>query len=285
MKGVRDFAIVLFSSLVIILSEARPLWGKLPNLLLMDNYFCKENETQLSLEYRNIALEKTSMHAMIFSIEYGVNHNFLLGFDIPYLVMGGGNDYGVLGDISAYLKFSIAKAEMLEWMLSGELFFRFATGISSQEGVRWVDGVIQNYSPFATRTTLFAPVVVMSFLFGDFMLNTSVGYKSESDIDEGMLDFVLDYDRIDFQVSVDYQVKWTLDLEKDLIFYFRPAIYLDYKQNLTSSVLIPDSFHTTLELNFRLKNIARLSLMFSVPVYSKTWLNRYQFSVQIGKSF
>ncbi|OHD61563.1 MAG: hypothetical protein A2014_06800 [Spirochaetes bacterium GWF1_49_6] len=285
MRRVRNIATFFLFILIIITSGARPLWGRLPNLHLLDNYFCKENETLLFLEYQNIGLEKTSLHAMIFSVEYGINQNLQLGFNVPYLIMSGAYDSGALGNLSAFIKFSIAKSDVLTWLLSGELYFRFATGISSDEGIRWVNGVPHNYYPFVSRTTLFSPSVIGSLLIGDVMLNTSIGYKSEGTADEGLFDFAIEYDRIDFQISADYFFKFVINPDDDLFLFFRPVVYLEYKLNLSEKIMIPDGFYTTVELNFKLKKIMRWKFLLSVPVYSKTPIDSYLFSVQIGKSF
>jgi hypothetical protein len=285
MRGVRSFATSFLLLLITIISGAGPLWGRLPNLHLLDNYYNKENETLLFLEYQNIGLQSTSLHAMIFSVEYGVNQNLKLGFNVPYLVMNGGNDSGVFGNLSGFVKFSLAKSDVLNWLLSGELYFRFATGISSDEGIRWVKGVPNNYYPFVSKTTLFAPAVIASFLISELMLNTSVGYKSEGAADEGVFDFAIEYDRIDFQVSIDYFFKIPIIPKDDLYFFFRPAVYFDYKLNLSEKIMIPDMFLTTVELNFKLKNILRWKFVLSIPLYSKSPIDSYMFSVQIGKSF
>ena len=127
--------------------------------------------------------------------------------------------------------------------------------------------------------------MIGSLLIGDVMLNTSIGYKSEGTADEGLFDFAIEYDRIDFQISADYFFKFVINPDDDLFLFFRPVVYLEYKLNLSEKIMIPDGFYTTVELNFKLKKIMRWKFLLSVPVYSKTPIDSYLFSVQIGKSF
>lgn len=262
-----------------------PAFSQPGHLRLMSSYFEDTGKSYAALQYGNIGLTGGFSHYIDLSFHYAVNENVLVGADVPYFFIAGAKDWGVLGNMAAFLKFSLARSDLLVWRLILDLHFRLATGIIQEDASRRVNNVLLSYYPFTTSTTCFTPSVMGSFLLGKWMINLSVSYVWENAPDTGMLEFGFPYDRVDGQIWIDYYFRISLGEELDNFLIIRPAVYVDLKKNLTSTVFVSDAVTVIGEVNFKWKEILRWKIYTAVPVYSALKEYGYDAGVQIGKIF
>lgn len=304
-KPIMDFLryslrLLLLTIMFVMVGYGSKAFAKLPNLRLFDPYFLGTymmsagdagssgvKEVYTGLQYGNIGLNGGSLSYFDFVLQYGVNEVLLLGLDVPYLFIGGAGDSGVLGNISAYIKFSIIKRDfpVWRWQIIADLYFRFATSVIEEAAVQTVGTTTLSYFPFGLSTTQFAPSVIGSFLLGNVMLNLVVGYHSENAVDAGIFEFDVEFDRLNIQFSTDYYFK--IKLRNPVIgsFIIRPVVYFDYRINISPSVIQSDTLAAILECNFKLGDIIFWKINFSMPLYSVNYEYRYELGIQVGKTF
>ncbi len=254
-----------------------------PSLRLIDSYFLKPNSVLLSLDYEDIALNGGLLNLYELCVDYDVNENVLINLYFPYYTIIDANDGGCFGDVAASIKLSLAQSEQLSWRILTEFYFRFPTGVIQEDSYREVNGNILSYYPFSTEAPEFAPSVIASILIYEFVVNAVVTYQSENDPGDGLFDFSLSHDRLDFQVSADYLLKYSI--LNNLHLFIRPVIYLEYKYNLSDSPIIPTGFYLSMENNIKIENLWRLKLIYSLPLSVENAIDKYLFSVQLGIYF
>lgn len=250
-------------------------------MLANPNYFLKANQVYIAPEFESVEIGGESINCYTLNLDYGINESLLIGTDFSYLTLSHSPDGGVFGDVTANIKFFIYQySGYFFGRIVSDVLFRFPTGATMEDSSRKIDGKTYNYFPFSTGYFLFSPSIQLSALIEAFAVNLSLFYQSENPPGEGLLYFNVFYDRIDFQISLDYILKFGLGGEDNLI--FRPAIYIDYKYNISSMPMIPDGCYFVIESNIKWNNIWKLVVYYSIPL-SSNGIFTYSLGFQIGR--
>ncbi len=276
------FLTILLSIQFLIISN---LGAKLPNLRLMDPYLSEANQSLIALTWNLIGKGPATIHAVSLDLAYGVNEKMQVSLFAPYLFIPARPGNGVLGDLSGDIKFIVSQSDVLTWRLIGNIHFRFPTGVKATDVSVQVDGMNINYFPFTSGTSQVSPSVLFSYLLGGWILGAGLTYQMENPPDSPILDFNAEYDRLDLELYADYYFKFRLsDREKD-IFVLRPALYLEYKQNVSSLIHIPTGIYSTIELNIKWAEVLRGRAGINFPIYASGTLHNYHTYIELGKNF
>jgi hypothetical protein len=259
------------------------LYSESHSVFLANPYFLKANEAFLCVGAENLGVQQASLMSYNFALEYGVSENVQLGFNIPYLSLLGAEDGGCFGDVSAFIKLSLAQSEQLSWRIVSAFYFGFPTGVIKEDSYRRVNGLKASYFPFTTGAPFLAPSLIASFLLENFGLRGSVTYFSENSPDENIFYFNFVHDSIDFQLSADYFC--SLKIFENSTLSILPIIYLEYKYNLSNMPIIPNGFYFYFQNNLKLDKTWKLTLDFSLPLFAENPVYYYTIAVQIGRYF
>lgn len=143
---------IYFFLLLLIFISGKQAFAGLPHLHLVDPYFNRENQTILVLRWNNAKIENGFLNGFVIKMDYGINENMTVGFDVPYLLIPKTGDAGVFGDVAFRLKFNIVQSPNLTWRLSGQIDMRIGSGVIQQDSYRRNDNGIVSYFPFTTGT-------------------------------------------------------------------------------------------------------------------------------------
>lgn len=259
------------------------LFSESPSLRLVNPYYLKSGAAYTALEYGFTDLGGGFLHGLELSLDYGANERVLLGLTIPYFWLQGSEDGGRLGDVGGYGKFLLTQTPDLFFRLSAELSFRFPTGVLSADASRSLENGIYSYYPFSTGCSMMSFALVGTFIVGDFFFWCTAIYASENTDDESLADFNLTNDHADLQLGGDINFKIPLDAENRL--FIRPAVFLQYQQNLSDAPLLPSAVRLQLECNFRLNYDWQWTVSGAIPLWQSDPLYSFQIRNQIGRYF
>lgn len=270
--------------LSIIFINTADLGARLPNLRLLDPGFSRPNQTYTALSWHRIDLGQAAIHSVALDVDYGVNERLMVSLFAPYLFVPGSPGAGILGDIGAGIKTVLAQSDTLSWRLILDVYLRFPTGVKESDGLVNVAGVVFNYYPFSVGTGLLSPALTYSRLTGNWMLMASLIYQMENSETDSLIAFNREYDRLDFQLGADYLFKIGLADENEYLL-LRPAVFVEYKQNLSPLIRIPGGFYTSLELNLKWSSILKAKIGINIPIYTSSTLHNFHTYIQLGKIF
>ncbi len=217
------------------------------------------------------------------SLDYGVSENVLINISFPYLTLADVDDGGAFGDFSTSIKVLLAEqSDAIMWRTFASFYFRFPTGISPQDSYRKIGEKTVSYYPFASGNYCFSPSLLMSLIIDEFAINLTVFYQAENSASEGFFSFRTDNDRFDFQLSADYPFK--IDFSGIDPISIRPAVYLDYKYNISSLPIIPDSWYLTLENNIKIGEYWKIRFYYTIPI-TDNGIYKYSLCFQVGRYF
>lgn len=278
----RVFAVLL---LLLTTFTGKQAYAALPHLHLFDPYFYGQNESFVGLRWNNAVLDGAFLNGFMLDVDYGVNDNIYFGIEAPYLTIGGADDGGVFGDIDLKMKFNIAQSPELLWKIGGMINAKIGTGVIEEDSVRRVNGNEVYYFPFVSGTPSLSFTFFGAYFFEKLMVNLALTYDSENESDGSLFFFWADRDRFEVQLSADYPFRIENIGPRSLWLIVRPAFYVTWEQNVLVTDYYPDALYTTLEVNFRLKNILRWTVFANLPVYLSDKYMKFEWGIQVGKTF